>query len=102
MDKVLKVNDTMFVVMTVDRKCILRGRKNTRLLLSLVDEKNNHKLFTCRHAKEVLDNLNSNRYTIWLTEEVRKLYGIKGNSYKNDKMPKLVEVRANLEYRINI
>ena len=65
MNKVLSVNDKMYAIMTEDKKCILRGRKNTSLVLSLIDEKDNHKLFTCRQPSEVVSNLNSDMTRVW-------------------------------------
>lgn len=94
MNKVLSVNDKMYVIMTEDKKCILRGRKNTSLVLSLIDEKDNHKLFTCRQPSEVVSNLNSDMTRVWLTDNAKKLY--------SDKKPKLIAVRAYLEYRVEL
>lgn len=99
------VDDKVYVIMTEDKRCIVRGRKNTKFVLATIDEECNYKLFTCRQSKVILENMNntySNSY-VYLTDTVKQLYGVHSRYYKADcGVPKLIAVRAEAQYNIQL
>lgn len=104
MKRLIKVQDSSYVIMTSDKKCILKGRKNTNFILVTLDENTQKKLYVCRHKSDVIERLNSEFSSIWLSDEVMKMYGVKSKSYKVNKkvMPELIAVKVNVAYEIEV
>lgn len=102
MTKTLSIDDSGFVIMTKDKKCILKGRKNTNFMLFTLHEKAHKKLYICRHKSDVVRRLNSEFGTIWISDEVKKLYGVDGNVYFGSGLPELIAERVHMRYEIDI
>lgn len=101
MSKMLVENDKLFVIMTADKKCIVRG-KTRYILATIEEERGNYKLYTCRHGSSVSRNMQSNKAYLNLTDNVKELYGTKSNYYKADELPELIAVRARTTYEVDL
>ena len=90
--------ETRGVIMTPDKKCILRGHDNYHMVMCTVEEKSKFKIKAYRHFKNITDYINTDRLRI--TEQVKQLYGIDGNLYNAEKMGKLIGVKIKAYYEI--
>lgn len=83
------------VIMTEDKKCILRGTPKTRYELCLVNEKSRRQI---RETRGVLtaEQIVKYNHTIYLSDVVKEYYGTDSGIYnfKDTKIPKLIGVKA--------
>lgn len=82
------------VIMTEDKKCILRGTAKTRYELCLVEEKSKRQIKEARGIKSAEDIVKYNDF-IRLSDAVKEFYGTDSNLYREgEKVPKLIGVKA--------
>lgn len=93
-------NEKNYVIMTKDKKCIVKGSKNTKLVLTTLDEKCNLMLYTCRQKKIVCNNLNAGYRNLTLTDNVRDLYKTKNKYYSDSGLPELIAVKIKTTYEV--
>lgn len=96
--------DTRFVIMTSDKKCILRGNSKYNMTLCLVNEPSRLKVKVNRNGKAVLTSVKSSVNRSWanvkLSDAVKELYNTKDSFYNEEKIGELITVRVSAEYRI--
>lgn len=80
------------VVMTQDKKCILRGRSDYNMMLTTLDEKSKLKVRKWGISKNFLDFVNKRH--IKLSDKVKKLYNIEDDYYNEEKIGELIEIKA--------
>lgn len=80
------------VVMTQDKKCILRGRSDYNMMLTTLDEKSKLKVRKWGIGKNFLCFICNHK--IKLSDKVKELYDLSDDYYKEEKIGKLVEVKA--------
>ena len=88
--------ETCGVIMTPDKKCILRGKSRYGMQLCLVDEKSRLKVHKWGITKGIT-NLVNTKY-IRVSNNVKELYNIDGNKYDPAKMGELIAVKLNVTY----
>ena len=92
--KVIKT-DRAYVKMTKDKKCILRGSKETGYTLCLLDEKSKKKITEYKSLSKCITSRE-----ISLSEGVRKFYNTERYGYLNSGLPELIDVKG--EYKLEI
>lgn len=92
----IQLSDNRKIIMTEDNRCILRGKKETHLILTTLGEKSRSKIRVFSSASNVL----SCEQRIYITPEVQELYNIDNNYYDKNKMPKLVLKTVKCTYNI--
>ena len=88
--------ETCGVIMTPDKKCILRGKSRYGMQLCLVDEKSRLKVRKWSISKGIT-NFVDTKY-IRVSNNAKELYNIAGNKYEPDKMGELIAVKLNVTY----
>lgn len=83
------------VIMTEDRKCILRGTPKTKYELCLVNEKSRRQIKETRGVMTA-EQIVKYRHIIYLSKAVKEYYGTDSGIYnfKDTKIPKLIGVKA--------
>lgn len=89
-------NDTRAIIMTEDRKCILKGNSKYNKTLCLVDESTKLKVKTFRGVKTAETEVKSKR--IKLSKGVAELYNLDSRIYHKDSGVKLVGVKVKCKY----
>ena len=94
-DKIIDiVAQNRAVIMTEDKKCILRGTSKTKYELCLVGEKSKRQIKEARGIKSAEDIVRYNDF-IYLSDAVKEFYNVEYNRYRDDdKIPKLIGVKA--------
>lgn len=86
------------ILMTEDKKCVLRGCDKYNQILTLVDEKTNYKIKQWRSSKNLERYVNSSRLLV--SDKVKELYGLENKRYNEEKMGKLISVKLEATYKI--
>lgn len=105
-DDKLIIGDELYLIMTEDKKCIIRGRKTTRYILTTIDEScGNYKVFTCRQPSVIVKGMNEGfaNSHVEMTDNVKELYNVDSKMYKpQNGVPKLVAVKAQVQYKAQL
>lgn len=84
------------VIMTPDKKCVLRGKGSYNMCLCLVEEKSRYSIRKYRNVKNIEKYID----TRWIkvSDKVKELYNLDTNKYDKDKMGELVSVKLKVTY----
>ena len=84
------------VIMTTDKKCVLRGKGSYNMCLCLVEEKSRYSIRKYRNVKNIEKYID----TRWIkvSDKVKELYNLDTNRYDKDKMGELVSVKLKVTY----
>lgn len=84
------------VIMTQDKKCILRGKDTYNMCLCLIEEKSRFSIRKYRNVKNIEKNIDT-RY-LRVSDKVKEFYKLDSNSYNKDKMGELISVKLKVTY----
>ena len=100
------IGDELYLIMTEDKKCIIRGRKTTRYILATIEEAcGNYKVFTCRQPSVIVRGMNEcfAHSRVEITDNVKELYNVDSRVYSPQKgLPKLIAVKAQVQYKAQL
>lgn len=99
------LDDMLYVIMTEDKKCIVRGSKSSKFVLAKLDEQcGNFKVFTCRQSAVIVNAMNNQHRNknVYLTDNVKELYNVDSTFFSTENMPKLIAVKAQTQYKIEL
>ena len=84
------------VIMTPDKKCVLRGKGSYNMCLCLVEEKSRYSIRKYRNVKNIEKYID----TRWIkvSDKVKELYKLDSNRYNKDKMGELISVKLSVTY----
>lgn len=90
--------ETRGVIMTPDKKCILRGHDTYTMKLHLLDEKSRLKLKMYKNTKGITDFIDKRFITV--TDAVKKMYNLTNNKYNSEIMGELIGVKLKATYEL--
>lgn len=86
------------ILMTEDKKCVLRGCDKYSQILTLVDEKTKYKIKQWRSSKNLERYVDFRRLLV--SDKVKELYGLDNSCYNEEKVGKLISVKVEATYKI--
>lgn len=100
----LLFTETENIIMTPDKKCILRGNSKYNMTICLVDEPSKLKVKHSRNGKAMLQSVQAHMSKSWsnikMTDAVRKLYNTDKSLYKEDELGELIAVKVEAKFSI--
>lgn len=90
--------ETRGVIMTPDKKCILRGHGAYKMKLHLLDEKSRLKIKMYKNTKGIADFIDKRFITV--TDAVKEEYKLESNKYDSKIMGELIGVKLKATYEL--
>lgn len=84
------------VIMTQDKKCVLRGKGTYNMCLCLIEEKSRFSIRKYRNVKNIEKYIDT-RY-IKVSDKVKELYNLDTDRYSKEKMGELISVKLKVTY----
>lgn len=90
--------ETRGVIMTSDKKCILRGHGAYKMKLHLIDEKSRLKIKMFKNTKGITDFID--KRFIAVSDAVKEEYKLESNKYDSKVLGELIGVKLNATYEL--